>query len=159
MIRRQKPHVKFIIVGDGPLKDALQKQAREYGSGEAVLFLGHRNDSHDILGLLDLFVLSSISEGIPMVLLEALALARPVVATRVGGVPEVIEHGVSGLLVGAGREDELAQSCIALIDNYDFARRLGLAGRKRIEEQFSANVMAEKVAEVYRTLVCDGESR
>ena len=158
IIHHQKPHVKFIIAGDGPLKSALQKQAREYGLDEVVLFLGHRNDSYDILKLLDLFVLSSMSEGIPMVLLEALALARPVVATRVGGVPEVIEDGISGLLVGPGKEDELAQSCIALIDNYDFAHQLGVAGQKRVEERFSAKVMAEKVAEVYRTLVYDGEN-
>ena len=158
IIHHQKPHVKFIIAGDGPLKSALQKQAREYGLDEVVLFLGHRNDSYDILKLLDLFVLSSISEGIPMVLLEALALARPVVVTRVGGVPEVIEDGISGLLVGPGKEDELAQSCIALIDNYDFAQHLGVAGQKRVEERFSAKVMAEKVAEVYRTLVCSEES-
>jgi glycosyltransferase involved in cell wall biosynthesis len=152
IIRRQKPHVKFIIAGDGPLKDALQKQAREYGLGEVVLFLGHRNDSHDILGLLDLFVLSSMSEGIPMVLLEALTLARPVVATRVGGIPEVIESGISGLLIAPGREDELAKSCIALMDDSDYARRLGAAGRQRVVEHFSASAMANNVAEIYRSL-------
>jgi glycosyltransferase involved in cell wall biosynthesis len=159
IIRRQKPNVRFVIAGDGPLKGTLQKQAREYGLDKDVLFLGHRNDSHDILGLMDVFVLPSVSEGIPLVLLEALALARPVIASRVGGIPEVIEDGVSGLLVTPGREDELAQSCITLMDNAAFAQQLGVAGRKRIEEQFSARVMAEKVAEVYRTLVCNGESR
>jgi L-malate glycosyltransferase len=152
IIRRQKANVKFIIAGDGPLKDALQKQAREYGLDEVVLFLGHRNDSHDILGLLDLFVLPSISEGIPMVLLEALALARPVVATRVGGIPEVIECGISGLLIAPGREDELAKSCIAVMDDSDYARRLGTAGRQRVVEHFSASAMANKVAEIYRSL-------
>ena len=87
-----------------------------------------------------------------MVLLEALALARPVVATRVGGIPEVIEHGVSGLFVTAGREEELAEAVLALMNNYYRAERLGNAGRKRVEENFSARFMAEKVAEVYRTL-------
>lgn len=159
IIRRQKPNVKFIIAGDGPLKGTLEAQAHEYGLDKDVLFLGHRDDGYDILGLMDLFVLPSMSEGIPMVLLEALALARPVIASRVGGIPEVIEDGVSGLLVTPGREDELAQSCVALMDNYNFAQQLGVAGRKRIEERFSARVMAEKVAEVYRTLVCGRESR
>jgi glycosyltransferase involved in cell wall biosynthesis len=152
IIRRQKANVKFIIAGDGPLKDALQKQAREYGLGEVVLFLGHRNDSHNILELMDLFVLPSISEGIPMVLLEALALARPVIASRVGGIPEVIEHGVSGLLIAPGREDELAKTCIALMDDPDCARRLGAAGRQRVVEHFSASAMAKNVAEIYRSL-------
>jgi glycosyltransferase involved in cell wall biosynthesis len=159
IIRRQKPNVKFIIAGDGPLKPALRAQVREYDLDKEVLFLGHRDDGYDILKLIDLFVLPSLNEGIPMVLLEALALARPVIASRVGGIPEVIEDGVSGLLVTPGREDELAQSCVALMDNYNFAQQLGIAGRKRVEERFSARVMAEKVAEVYRTLVCDGESR
>ena len=158
IIRRQKPNVKFIIAGDGPLMPALRAQVREYNLDKKVLFLGHRDDGYDILKLIDLFVLPSLNEGIPMVLLEALALARPVIASRVGGIPEVIEDGVSGLLVTPGREDELAQSCVALMDNYNFAQELGIAGRKRVEERFSARVMAEKVAEVYRTLVC-GESR
>jgi glycosyltransferase involved in cell wall biosynthesis len=153
LIRRERPNVKFIIAGDGPLRASLQALAREYSLDKDVLFIGHRNDSYDILGLLNLFILPSLSEGTPMVLLEALALERPVVASRVGGIPEVVEHGISGLLVRPGREDEIAQSCITLMDNYDFARHLGAAGRKRVEEQFSAKVMADKVAQVYRTLV------
>ena len=159
IIRRQKSRVKFLIVGDGPLKDALRAAARAYGLDKDVLFLGHRNDSYDILALMDLFILPSLSEGIPMVLLEALALARPVVASRVGGVPEVIVDGENGLLVAPGRPEELAQSCIALMDDYRFAQALGSGGRKCVEERFSARYMAEKVAEVYRTLVCNEGSR
>ena len=159
IIHRQRPSVKFIIAGDGPLKGPLQALAHEYGVDKDVLFLGNRNDSHEILELLDIFVLPSLSEGIPMVLLEALALARPVVASRVGGIPEVIEHGISGLLVTPEREEDLAQSCLALMDDYDWARRLGVAGRKQVEERFSARFMAEQVAEVYRRLVSNGESR
>jgi len=117
------------------------------------MFLGHRSDGHNVLGLMDLFVLPSLSEGIPLVLLEALALARPVVATAVGGVPEVIEHGISGLLAAAGKENELAQRCLAVMDDPVLAQRLGHAGRKCVEKSFSAEAMAENVANVYRTLV------
>ncbi|MGH7380644.1 MAG: glycosyltransferase [Candidatus Methylomirabilales bacterium] len=159
IIRSKRPTVKFLIAGDGPLKVPLQALAREYGLEKEVLFLGHRHDACEVLGLMDLFVLPSLSEGIPMVLLEALALARPVVASRVGGIPEVIEHRVSGILVTPGREEELAQNCIALMDDSGWAQRLGAAGRKRVEEEFSARFMAEKVAEVYRALVCNGEPR
>jgi glycosyltransferase involved in cell wall biosynthesis len=159
IIYRQRPNVKFIVAGDGPLKEPLETKAREYGLDGAVLFLGHREDNYRILKLVDLFVLPSFSEGIPMVLLEALALARPVIASRVGGIPEVIEHRTSGLLVAPGKEDELAQSCMTLMDDYDFARQLGVAGQKRVEERFSVRVMAEKVAEVYRTLVGSEKSR
>jgi len=88
-----------------------------------------------------------------MVLLEALALSRPVVATRVGGVPEVIEHGLSGLLVAPGNHEALAQACISLMDDYRIAEALGAAGHKRVEEAFSAKSMADQVADMYRELV------
>ena len=159
IIRCKRPNVKFVIAGDGHLKVPLQALAREYGLEKEVLFLGHRHDTCEVLGLMDLFVLPSLSEGIPMVLLEALALARPVVASRVGGVPEVIQHGVSGLLVTPGSEEEIAQHCIALMDDNGWARRLGEAGRKHVEEKFCAKIMAGRVAEVYRSLVWSEESR
>lgn len=158
IVKDHGKNAKFIIAGDGPLKGPLQALAHHCGLDHQVLFLGHRNDSHDVLGLMDLFVLPSLSEGIPLVLLEALALARAVVATDVGGIPEVVEHGISGLLVAAGKEDDLAQGCLALMDDPVLAQRLGQAGRKRVEQAFSAEVMAEGVANVYRRLVRTGES-
>ena len=153
IIRGRKDNVKFLIVGDGPLKETLQALARHYGLERDVLFLGHRDDRYDILAMMDVLVLSSLSEGIPMVLLEALALARPVVATRVGGIPEVIEDRVTGWLVQSGREEELADACMALMDDYDLAERFGLAGQQRVRERFSVRSMAEKVADVYRSLL------
>jgi L-malate glycosyltransferase len=153
VIHNQRPNVKFIIAGDGPLKGPLQAIAHDNGIERDVLFLGHRKDSYDILALMDLFVLPSLREGIPMVLLEALALSRPVVASRTGGIPEVIEHGFSGLLVPAGKDDELARACMTLIDDSQLAQRLGNAGQKRVQERFSATYMAEKVADVYRAMV------
>ena len=82
----------------------------------------------------------------------------PVVATNVGGIPEVVEHEINGLLVTAGNHDDLAKGCLAVMDNPSLAQELGPAGRKRVEEAFSAHIMAESVANVYRTLVCTGES-
>jgi len=107
--------------------------------------------------LMDLFVLPSLSEGIPLALLEALALERAVVATAVGGIPEVVEHEISGLLVTAGREDDLATACLALMKDPLLAQRLGAAGRTRIEKAFSADTMAENVANLYRMLVGSGQ--
>jgi len=157
IVRSQRSNTKFIIVGDGPLGSSLRTLAFEYGLSRDVFFLGHQDDAYGILQLMDIFVLPSLKEGIPMALLEALALARPVVATRVGGIPEVIEHDISGLLVTPGRGDELAESCIRLIDDYKLAQRLGATGRKTVEEKFSATFMAEKVANVYRELVFNGK--
>ena len=153
IIRGRKNNAKFVIAGDGPLKDTLRALVRQHGLEQDVLFLGHRDDSYDILAMMDVLVLPSLSEGIPMVLLEALALARPVVASRVGGIPEVIEDRVTGWLVGAGREGELAEACMALMDDHDLAERLGLAGQQRVRTQFSARSMAERVANMYRNLL------
>ena len=158
IIKDHGKSAKFIIAGDGPLRGQLQALAQQCGLAHEVMFLGHRSDGNNILGLMDLFVLPSLSEGIPLVLLEALALARPVVATAVGGIPEVVEHGISGLLVTAGKQDDLAQGCLKLMDGPDLAQRLGDAGRKRVTEAFSAGVMAESVANVYRTLVYGREN-
>ena len=152
-IRGRKDNVKFLIAGDGPLKETLRALARHYGFERDVLFLGHRDDRYNILAMMDVLVLSSLSEGIPMVLLEALALARPVVASRVGGIPEVVEDRVTGWLVRPGREEELADACMALMDDYDLAERFGLAGQQRVRERFSVRSMAEKVADVYRSLL------
>lgn len=153
IIRGRKDRVKFLIVGDGPLKETLQALARRCELEQDVLFLGHRSDSYDVLAMMDVLVLPSLSEGIPMVLLEALALARPVVASRVGGIPEVIEDRVTGWLVGSGYEGELAEACMALMDDYDLAERFGRAGQQRVSERFSVGSMAEKVAGMYRSLL------
>ena len=153
IIRGRNKNAKFVIAGDGPLKGALQALACRYGLEQDVLFLGHRDDSYDVLAMMDVLVLPSLSEGIPMVLLEALALARPVVASRVGGIPEVVEDRVTGWLVAAGREAELAEACMALMDDYELAEKLGLAGQQRVRERFSVRYMAEEVADVYRSLI------
>ncbi len=155
IIKDHGKRAKFIIAGDGPLRDQLQALAQQCGLAHEVMFLGHRSDGNNILGLMDLFVLPSLSEGIPLVLLEAMALARPVVATAVGGIPEVVEHEISGLLVAAGNHEDLAKGCLAVMDNPTLAQELGPAGRRRVEEAFSADVMAENVANVYKTLVCE----
>jgi glycosyltransferase involved in cell wall biosynthesis len=153
IIRDQKQHVKFVIVGDGPLKETLQALACHSGLEQDILFLGHRDDSYDVLAMMDLFVLPSFSEGIPMVLLEALALARPVIASRVGGIPEVVEDRVSGWLVEPGREEQLAEACLALMEDYETAKRFAVAGQQCVRERFSVSAMAENVADVYRSLI------
>lgn len=153
LVREQRSDVTLVLAGAGPLEAALRAQARAEGLDDAVVFLGHRSDAADILELMDVFVLPSLSEGLPMTLLEALALSRPVVASRVGGIPEVIEDGLTGLLVEPGKPAELARGCMTLINDGGFARRLGIAGRRRVESRFSAEVMAANVAEMYRTLV------
>lgn len=152
ILRASKPNVTLLLVGDGPLRSDLETNAKRLGLENAVIFTGHQDQAYDCLNLMDIFVLPSLHEGIPMVLLEALALERPVVATRVGGIPEVITHDLSGKLVHAGDADELAKSLAELIERPNTAKSLGIEGRRQVEREFSAHRMAERTAGVYRSL-------
>ncbi len=142
--------VRFVVIGDGPLRHALERQAAELGISNRVIFLGHRVDAARIVGALDLLVIPSRSEGIPMVLLEALASETPVVASRVGGIPEVVEHQRHGLLCEPGDPDALAQACLQLVGDRVAARALASAGLRRVEEEFSASLMASRYAAIYQ---------
>ncbi len=146
------PNVILILVGDGPLRVQLEAEANRMGLGRSVIFSGHQEQSYDFINMMDFFVLPSLHEGIPMVLLEAFALSRPVVASRVGGIPEVVSHGYSGVLVSPANSDELATAIKSLIDAPAKAAAFAVAGRGQVESEFSANLMAVRTADMYRTL-------
>lgn len=150
---RKRGNVKVLIVGDGPLKPTLKRLIHDLGIEKEVVLAGHRDDVYDLVNCMDVFALPSIHEGIPMVLLEALALRCPVVASRVGGIPEVITHGADGVLVAPGNASELEQELDKMLRDRPYAKGLAEAGRLRVEEEFSATVMAERTAEVYCSLV------
>ena len=141
-----------VVVGEGPLMDRLLAQAKDLGIGDRLHLLGHRDDTYDLMRALDVFVLPSLHEGIPMVILEALALQRPIVASQVGGIPEVITDGVHGLLVPVGDSGSIAQACERLLTDRLLAESCGRAGRRRVEQHFSSRSMAEQVAELYQSL-------
>lgn len=150
---RQRRDLHFAIVGDGPLLNHLRDRARDLDIADHVTFLGHRDDSHDLIGAMDVFVLPSLHEGIPMVILEAMALARPIVATKVGGIPEVITDSEHGLLSSPAAPDALAEGCMKFLDDRDLAERCGKAGQLRVQREFSADSMSGKVAMLYHELV------
>lgn len=156
LMLQKRRDVKFAIVGDGPLKVALHNLAAQLGITENVAFLGHREDTRELMEAMDIFVLPSLHEGIPLVLLEAMAACLPVVASRVGGIPEVVEDGENGILVDAGNPSELVRGCETIISNCDLARQMAYAARQRVHEHFSSRVMGERVAEVYLGLACNG---
>ena len=146
-------NVKVLIVGEGSIRQDLLMQTQDLGISDNVVFLGHREDTDILLQAMDIFVLPSLSEGIPMALLEAMAACRPIVASRVGGIPEIIEEGVDGYLVEPMDVDNLAERCRRLIESPDVARYMGEQGRKRVERDFSATVMADRVISVYKELL------
>jgi glycosyltransferase involved in cell wall biosynthesis len=153
ILLRQGANVKLLVVGDGSIRLDLMTQTRDLGISENVVFLGHREDTDELLQALDIFVLPSLSEGIPMALLEAMAASRAVVASRVGGIPEIVEDGFEGFLVEPMDVNSLAGRCRRLIESPEVARKMGEQARTRVERDFSATTMADRVASIYKELV------
>jgi glycosyltransferase involved in cell wall biosynthesis len=129
--------------------------ATQKGIEKDVVLAGERRDVYDLINAMDVFVLPSLHEGIPMVLLEALASGKPVVASRVGGIPEVIRDGIDGLLVPAGDAVALSKTVDGLLKDRSTAERLGRAGRIRVESEFAAPRMAQKTLELYRAVMSE----
>jgi glycosyltransferase involved in cell wall biosynthesis/protein-tyrosine-phosphatase len=143
---------RFLVVGDGPLRGDLERSAKEFGLQDACVFAGARGDVFDLVSALDVFVLPSLHEGIPMALLEAMALGTPVVATAVGGVPEVVADGVNGLLVASGDAPGLAEACLGLVRDAMKARKLALSARRTVEERFLREQNGQALVDLYRAV-------
>ncbi|HEY4706344.1 MAG TPA: glycosyltransferase [Thermodesulfobacteriota bacterium] len=143
------PGALLLVVGDGPLRGELEEESRATGLGDNVRFLGTRADVESILRSLDVFVLSSVSEGLPLTVLEAMAAGRPIVATRVGGIPEAIEDGVDGLLVPPDDERGLAAAIKGMLADKKRAGEMARSARKKFEKSFSLRQMISNYEEVY----------
>lgn len=146
------PQAKFVLVGDGPLRPGLERQAQECGLKDNVLFLGRRDDVAEILSCADLFAFPSFVEGLPNSILEAGAYGLPVVATPVGGIPEIISDGVTGLLVTPRDPNTLAESILRVLKNPDLAARLSRACRARVQEQFSFDRLINDLGHLYEVV-------
>jgi len=151
-LKEHTPKIKVIIVGEGPLRMELGRQAKEILVEDMVFFLGFREDVPQILNSLDMFVLSSYLEGMGSSLMDAMACRLPVVATRVGGIPEVVEHGKTGLLVSPRSPKSLAKAILKLYENRELAHRLGQKGYEVVHQKFSAEAMASKAIDLYEEL-------
>lgn len=147
------PSVTFLIIGEGPLKNSLEEKAINLGIRDKVIIAGARSDMVSIYNSLDLFVLSSLREGLPLVLLEALAMKKPVVATNVGGVSKIIQNEETGILVESSDSSALAYSITKLLQDKKMSNRLALTGRRFVEENFSESAMAAKYKRLYEELV------
>jgi glycosyltransferase involved in cell wall biosynthesis/predicted ATP-grasp superfamily ATP-dependent carboligase len=147
------PDAVLLVVGNGPEEPALRRLASELHLGDSVRFLGFRRDVPEILSSLDVFVLSSSSEGLSLTLLEASSLALPIVATQVGGNPEVVRNGENGILVPSEDEPAMAQALETLLLDPALRNRLGVAARDRYNAQFTLPAMVDGYARLYRQLV------
>jgi len=152
-LRRSVPDARLLLVGDGPNRQQLTALAAGLGLNDAVCFAGYRADRERLLAAMDVFALSSDSEGTPLALLEAWAAGLPVVATAVGGLPELIDHGSTGLLVPRGDPASLSATLAGLLKDAPKRRALGAAGHQLVRTRFDRRTMARQYARQYAELL------
>lgn len=143
------PQVKLALVGDGPDDSLLKRLASEKNVAKAILFAGKQSDVKGMLAMADAFILPSHFEGLPIALLEAMAMELPVVASKVGGIPEVIEDGVNGLLVRPRDPGSIAEAVVSLYKEPRLRTMLGFRARKTIEQKFSSTVGVPQLEDLY----------
>lgn len=140
-ILKNVPQARFLIIGDGPRHPLLEQRAEQLGIDDSIHFLGTRSDVPELLSLVNVLMLSSHMEANPVSILEGLACGKPVVSTRVGSIPETVEHGVNGYLTDPGSADQLAEWAGQLLTHSDISRSMGRAGRERIVHNWSLQKM------------------
>jgi glycosyltransferase involved in cell wall biosynthesis len=140
----------FVFCGDGPCKTDLVNQAASCGIGDICRFAGFRHDIREIFSVMDLFVLPSLTEGLPNVILESFACSKPVVATSVGGTPEIVENGVNGMLVPSKRPDLIAEAILNIFSDPENLKAMGREGLNTVKKHFTFEIQAQKLAKIYK---------
>jgi glycosyltransferase involved in cell wall biosynthesis len=139
-----------VIIGDGDLRDELEKMCADSGIQPFVRFTGIRVDIPTLLAAFDIFVMPSLTEGMPMALLEAMAAAKPVISTSVGSIPQVIEQNHSGILVPPGNIHALTIALEGVLADLSSAQEFGQNARERISKYYSASLKAREYIEIYK---------
>jgi len=144
---------RFLIVGEGPLKDGLNVKSKMLKIEDKIIFTGFRSDIKEILASIDILVMPSLLEGLPIVLLEAMAMMKPIVATDIDGIKEVLDNGKTGLLIPPKNPRALTYAIVNLLLHRDKAYQMGIDARKVVEERFEVDIMVQKVEKVYEELL------
>jgi len=148
-ILERYPQVHFLFVGEGPRRTLIEEEIRRHQLEPFFIMTGHRNDIPEIIALTEIGVITSQAEGVPQFLLQAMAMAKPMVATRVGGIPDIMEDGVNGLLIPPEDPEALVDAVLKLLDDQTSAQHLGLEAKDLIEKKYTAQQMAEQIYQVY----------
>lgn len=143
------PNTRFIIVGDGELRFEIEKQIKDLNLQDKIILTGFQKDIHSYLKTFDLFVLSSVKEGLPFCLLEASAAGLPIVATKVGGIPEIVESEKSGLLVEPAKPQLLADAIVKIMKNENLICKYGQFGMNNIKNKFDLKNNLKRIREIY----------
>jgi glycosyltransferase involved in cell wall biosynthesis len=141
--------LKVVIVGEGPDRNEIEGMIQRFGLQSNVILAGQHSDMPGIYAAMDVFVLPSLNEGLPMTILEAMAASRPVIATRVGAIPRVIQDGETGLLMDPGDTDGLRNALARLLADSDLCSRLGAAGHDWVSRNYTSEAMALKYRQMY----------
>lgn len=153
LLKNRFPKARFLIVGDGILEAELREVVSGSGLSDRIFFTGFRSDSEALMKSFDIFCLPSLSEGLSSAILAAMAVGLPVVASRVGGIPELVEDGTTGMLVSPGDAVELAAKLGLLIEDRGLRLKMGKAGRKRVEEEFTSQRKLAQTEALYFELL------
>ena len=153
LVMQDVPDVHLVILGEGELRPALEKQVKDLHLERAVRLPGFREDVLSLVKSADLFVMSSVTEGLGSAVLDAMAMGLPVVGTRAGGIPEAIVHGSTRLLVPPGEPKPLAAAIVRLLKDPQLGSQYGQAGRARVEAHFGVDKMVEDTLAVYQDLL------
>jgi glycosyltransferase involved in cell wall biosynthesis len=153
LLLQKEPSIHFVLIGGGPLRDELQTLAHNLGIGAHVHFLGERPDGRELISAVDLAVMSSLHEGLPNALMEAMSAGVPVVATAVGGVRELVTHGETGYLVEAGNSAALADQMFMALRDYGKSSELARRARGQILERFGMQRMVKSVESLYEQML------
>jgi glycosyltransferase involved in cell wall biosynthesis len=145
--------LKVVIVGEGPDRTAIENMIQQYGLQSKVILAGQQSDMPGVYAAIDIFVLPSLNEGLPLTVLEAMAASKPVIATRVGAIPSVMKHGENGLLVDPKDADGLRNAIASLLTDSDLCRRMGGAGHDWVSRNYTSEVMALKYRQMYEEVL------
>jgi glycosyltransferase involved in cell wall biosynthesis len=152
-VLKREPAARFVIVGDGTLRSELERQAREFGITDRVFFTGWQRDMPRIYADLDVLVVSSDNEGTPVSAIEAMATGCPVVATKVGGLPDLISDGESGLLVPPRNPDALSNAVLRVLEDSEAAGRMSAAARQSVHQRYTRTHLLAETDRLYANLL------
>jgi len=153
IVMKECPEAHFLVVGDGPEREKLANLAFNLGLKDHITFTGYRRDVLRVLSLFDIFALATLWEGLSMVILEAMVMAKPVVTTNVVGNPELVVDGITGFLVPPRDPEALADRILTLLKDENLRKRMGAAGRRRVEEKFTIEKMVSETESLYEELL------
>lgn len=151
-IRQVNPKIRLLVVGEGPLEQELKNYVSSLSEEKNIIFLGNRTDVKELLHIMDIVCLSSIHEGLSLTLLEAMASARPVIATNVGGNAELVIDGLTGFLVPSQNPDRMAETLAKLLKDEEKRKSMGEMGRRRVEERFNIQGSVKQYEDLYFSL-------